>query len=83
MALTAGDGKVIADGSLLVTIRDPQDRPDGGSAGEGIRMLADPAQPTLSELWDGRAAISIDGPGGRAGFPYRHAAVGGRRRAWP
>ena len=66
VALTAADSKVIADGSLLVTIRDPQDRPDGGSAGEGIRMLADPARPTLSELWDGRASISVDGPGERA-----------------
>jgi hypothetical protein len=63
VALTAG-GKDIADGFLLVTIRDPQDRPDGGSAGEGIRMLADPARPTLSELWDGRATVSVDGPDG-------------------
>ena len=48
-----------------MTVRDPQVRPDGATAGEGIRMLADPAQPTLSDLWDGRAAISIDGPSSR------------------
>lgn len=64
VSLTAADGETIANGSLLVTIRDPQDRPDGGSAGEGIRMLADPARPTLSELWDGRASLSVDGPNG-------------------
>ena len=62
----AESGKTIADGSLVVTVRDPQVRPDGATAGEGIRMLSDPAQPTLSDLWDGRAAISIDGPSSRS-----------------
>ena len=62
VALMAESGKTIAEGSIVVTVRDPQVRPDGATAGEGIRMLSDPAQPTLSDLWDGRAAISIDGP---------------------
>lgn len=62
VALLADSGKTIAEGSLVVTVRDPQIRPDSATAGEGIRLLADPAQPTLSDLWDGRAAILIDGP---------------------
>ncbi len=60
-----GDGeRQLAAGSLVVTIRDPQIRPEGAAIGEGIRLLASPARPTLSELWDGRAHISIDGPAG-------------------
>jgi hypothetical protein len=62
VVLLADSGKPIAEGSLVVTVRDPQIRPDNATAGEGIRLLADPAQPTLSDLWDGRAAILIDGP---------------------
>ena len=65
VTLMAESGKTIAEGSIVVTVRDPQVRPDGATAGEGIRMLSDPAQPTLSDLWDGRAAISIDGPSSR------------------
>lgn len=60
-----GDGdRQLANGSLVVTIRDPQVRPEGASAGEGIRMLPTPARPTLSELWDERAIVTIDGPVG-------------------
>lgn len=62
VALMSDSGKTIAEGSLVVTVRDPQVRPDSAASGEGIRLLADPAQPTLSDLWDGRATISIDGP---------------------
>jgi hypothetical protein len=51
-------------GSLVITIRDPQIRPEGASIGEGIRLLASPARPTLSELWDERAHVTIDGPAG-------------------
>lgn len=60
-----GEGeRQLTAGSLVITIRDPQLRPEGAAIGEGIRMLASPARPTLSELWDGRAHISIDGPAG-------------------
>jgi hypothetical protein len=69
VVLIADSGRTIADGSLVVTIRDPQVRPDTATAGEGIRVLADPARPTLSDLWDGRAAVSISGP------PSRRAAL--------
>ncbi|RYP84339.1 hypothetical protein EKO23_15995 [Nocardioides guangzhouensis] len=60
-----GDGeRQLTSGSLVITIRDPQIRPEGAAIGEGIRLLAAPARPTLSELWDDRAHISIDGPTG-------------------
>jgi hypothetical protein len=59
--LASGD-QPLAVGSLLVTIRDPQVRPEGATSGEGIRLLASPAQPSLTELWAGRATLSIDGP---------------------
>lgn len=62
-----GDGeRQLTTGSLVITIRDPQVRPEGAAIGGGIRMLASPARPTLSELWDDRAHISIDGPTGAA-----------------
>lgn len=54
----------IAAGSLIVTIRDPQVRPEGATRGEGLRVLASPARPTLSELWDERASLTIEGPSG-------------------
>lgn len=50
--------------SLIVTIRDPQARPDTATAGEGIRVLASPARPSLSHLFDGRTKLTIDGPEG-------------------
>ena len=60
-----GDGeRQMTSGSLVITIRDPQIRPEGASVGEGIRLLVTPARPTLSELWDERAHSSIDGPAG-------------------
>jgi hypothetical protein len=60
--LAPDGGDSLAIGSLLVTIRDPQVRPDGATPGEGIRLQASPARPTLAELWDGRATLSIAGP---------------------
>jgi hypothetical protein len=60
--LADGGGDPFAAGSLLVTIRDPQVRPDSATPGEGIRLLASPARPTLAELWDGRATLSVAGP---------------------
>jgi hypothetical protein len=60
-----GDGeRQLTTGSLMITIRDPQIRPEGAAIGEGIRLLASPARPTMSELWGDRAHISIDGPTG-------------------
>lgn len=58
VALLGDGGREIASGSLVVTIRDPQVRPEHAAIGEGIRLLAAPARPTLAELWDGRADIT-------------------------
>ncbi len=55
---------VLVEESLIITIRDPQTRPDAATPGEGIRVLASPAHPSLSELFDGRATLTIDGPTG-------------------
>lgn len=60
--LSLNGAEPIAAGSLVVTIRDPQVRPEGTSQGEGLRLLASPARPTLSELWDERASLRIEGP---------------------
>lgn len=54
--------KELSRGDLTITIRDPQVRPENATVGEGIRMLASPARPTLSELWDERATITVHGP---------------------
>lgn len=65
-ALLGEADRQLASGSVIITIRDPQVRPEGASAGEGIRLLAAPARPTLSEIWDGRADVTVDGPLGAA-----------------
>ncbi|WP_344907795.1 hypothetical protein [Actinomadura meridiana] len=62
--LLGGGDRQLAAGSLVVTIRDPQVRPEGAAIGEGIRALATPTRPTLAELWDDRAVVTIDGPPG-------------------
>lgn len=56
------DDRELANGSLTIAIRDPEVRPENATIGEGIRMLASPARPTLSELWDEHATITVDGP---------------------
>lgn len=56
-----GDGRN-SGGTLIATIRDPQVRSEAGSSGEGIRLRTEPAQPSLPELWDGRAVVEVDGP---------------------
>lgn len=60
--LMGADAKELIRGQLAITIRDPQVRPESAALGEGIRMLASPARPTLTELWDGRATVTVDGP---------------------
>lgn len=51
---------VVATGSLSVSIREAGT--EGSNDGEGIRLLASPARPLLSDLWDGLAVLTIDGP---------------------
>ena len=54
----------IVEGSLGVLIRPPHTRPPSGSFREGLMILATPVSPTLTELWDGRAALELLGPTG-------------------
>ncbi|UNZ18044.1 hypothetical protein [Streptomyces sp. 891-h] len=60
--LTAGTGTPFTSGSLSVTIRDPHPNLEAATAGTGIRLFATPARPKLTEIWDGRASISVNGP---------------------
>lgn len=53
-----------AGGTLVATIRDPKVQDDGAAPGEGIRLRTLPAQPSLTELWDGHAVVELDGPEG-------------------
>ncbi|EIC64883.1 hypothetical protein [Mycobacteroides abscessus] len=64
LAVTLLDERVhvLVQESLIITIRDPQARPDSAAPGEGIRVLASPAHPSISDLFDGRATLTIDGP---------------------
>lgn len=62
VTLLGAPDQPLAEGTLVVTIRDPEVATEGASSGEGIRLLASPARPTLSDLWDGRATISVGGP---------------------
>lgn len=72
------DDRELAKGTLAITVRDPQVRPENASNGEGIRMMASPARPTLSELWEGRASITVDcAPGTSADIAVRLRDVEG------
>ncbi|MQS06204.1 hypothetical protein [Streptomyces alkaliphilus] len=62
--LTGGTGKPFVSGSLAVTIRDPHPNLEEATEGAGIRLFATPARPKLTEIWDGRASLSADGPVG-------------------
>lgn len=61
--LIGANEQTIANGALQVTVRDPQVHSDTAGAGEGIRLLASPARPTMSELWEPEA-IMLAGPEG-------------------
>lgn len=62
-SLVGSQGQALMAGTLAIAVRDPRVRPENATVGEGIRMLASPARPTMSELWgDERATITIDGP---------------------
>ena len=60
--LSGACSQELSSGSLVVTIRDPQVRPEGATAGEAIRIFASPARPTLAELWEEDASVVVDGP---------------------
>ena len=54
----------VATGSLLIGVRAAHARPSTGTLREGLMLLANPAAPTLSEVWDGRATLELFGPAG-------------------
>jgi hypothetical protein len=54
----------VAEGSLLVSVRAAQSHPSTGTAREGLMLVSDPVRPSLSELWDGRAVVELNGPAG-------------------
>ncbi|HWI02113.1 MAG TPA: hypothetical protein VNT27_17430 [Propionibacteriaceae bacterium] len=58
VTLLSSDARPIVQETLLITVRDPQVRPDSATAGEGIRVLASPAWPALTDLFDGRAVLT-------------------------
>ena len=60
VSLLGNTTQVLATGELMVTIRQPST--EGGAPGEGIRLLASPGRPLLTDLWDGLAVLTIDGP---------------------
>lgn len=53
-----------AHGSLAIVIRPPLARPSSGSMREGFVMVPSPANPTLTEMWDGSALVELHGPSG-------------------
>ncbi|WP_143670752.1 hypothetical protein [Streptomyces sp. OV198] len=61
---TAGTGVPFVSGSLAITIRDPHPSLEEGADGVGLRLFATPARPKLTDIWDGRATLSADGPSG-------------------
>jgi hypothetical protein len=56
------DEAPLTEGSLLVSMRAARAQPATGTVREGLLMVASPAQPTLNELWEGRAAVELLGP---------------------
>lgn len=64
ITLLAADTRPLVKECVVVTIRDPQVRPDGATTAEGIRLLTSPARPSLSDLFDQRAVLTVDGPAG-------------------
>jgi hypothetical protein len=54
----------VASGTFVIIVRDPFSRSPGGTLREGLALIASPATPTLTEVWDGRADVQILGPPG-------------------
>jgi hypothetical protein len=52
----------VAEGSISLMMRSPPTRRSVGTFREGLLILATPISPTLSELWDGKAAVEVRGP---------------------
>lgn len=63
VCLAGGDLRALVEGSLFISIRDPEVGPDSAQAGAGIRLLTSPPRPSMSELWE-PDAVAIAGPEG-------------------
>lgn len=53
-----------AEGWIDIIIRPPSVRRPSGTYREGLMIIATPVSPTLTELWDGTAALEVVGPPG-------------------
>lgn len=64
VSLLGDAAQELTAGVMAIVVDDPLVRPEGATPGEGLRMLASPARPSLTELWDEKASVTIDGPDG-------------------
>lgn len=64
VSLFGPDDAVVAEEAMVLDIRPPRPRPEGGTGQEGLMILATPVSPTLNELWDGEAVVEVRGPPG-------------------
>ena len=48
--------QAVAEGTFNLIIRAPSTRPSTGTFREGLMVLATPVNPTLTEIWDGKAS---------------------------
>lgn len=55
-------GEVLAQGSVIVTLRDPVDSATTATARQGMQVRAFPPHPTLTTLWAGESRLEITGP---------------------
>ena len=64
VSLFGPDDAPVAEEAMILDIRPPRPRLEGGSGREGLVILSTPVSPTLNELWDGEAAVEVRGPPG-------------------
>lgn len=60
--LTVGADHPLVEGLLQVLIRTPPTPRATGTFRHGLTLVAAPMNPTLTELWDGAAALEMSGP---------------------
>lgn len=63
VTLAGEQQQTLVEGSLSVIVRDPRMRTETAEQGEGIRLLASPSRPSMSEIWE-PGALMIAGPDG-------------------
>jgi hypothetical protein len=56
----------LGDLDVVVRIRESRSWVAGSAQSSPLRVQVDPPVPTLEQLWEGRTAVSIDGPNGRS-----------------